>query len=86
MPRYYFHIYENGRLIVPDAEGLELPHVEAARAECSAIIREVLQEEMWSEAFANGRELRICDGMRQTLFVVPFPSLPLETPERDGNR
>src|SRR2546425_1081265 len=45
MPLYFFHL-SFGHLIVPDDEGIELPNRSAARAEASAVIRDLSNPEV----------------------------------------
>ncbi len=40
MPRYFFNLYD-GRKLVPDAEGTELPDDQAARSHAFRVMREL---------------------------------------------
>jgi hypothetical protein len=51
MPRYYFHIVREGRL-VEDSEGMDLPDITAANSEALASARE-----MAIEAFGSTRPI-----------------------------
>ena len=73
MPTYYFHIRDNGDLI-KDPDGLELPDVDAVRAECKRIIASVLQEEQMDDQRSANREFQVEDEAGRTVFVVPFRS------------
>jgi hypothetical protein len=57
MPAYYFHIRDNGTLI-KDPDGLELPDLEAARAECKRLILSILREEQTVEQLLADRQFQ----------------------------
>ena len=67
MPRYYFNI-RDGYDLDEDEEGIELPDIEAARAEALATVEE-LREEL---ADAGDIELEITDEEGNRLLTVPF--------------
>jgi hypothetical protein len=60
MPRYYFNIYEQGRLI-PDEEGAEFPTLKAARVEAEASARELLADALKGHVEVNGKRIEIAD-------------------------
>ena len=60
MPRYYFNIYEQGRLI-PDQEGTEFPTVKAAREEAEASARELLADALRAHKEVDGKRIEIVD-------------------------
>ena len=68
MPRYFFNIRE-GFEVDEDEEGVELPDIEAARAEALATVEE-LREELGSDA--QGIELEIADESGRRLLTIPF--------------
>jgi hypothetical protein len=68
MPRYFFNIRE-GFEVDEDEEGVELPDVEAARAEALATVEE-LRGELGADA--HGIELEITDESGRRLLTVPF--------------
>ena len=73
MPAYYFHIRDNGTLI-RDPDGLELPDLDAVRAECRRVVVSVLQEEKMDDQRSGNREFQIEDETGRIVLVVPFRS------------
>jgi len=67
MPRYYFNI-RDGYDVDEDDEGIELPDIEAARAEALATVEE-LRDQL---ADAGDIELEITDETGRRLMTVPF--------------
>ena len=67
MPRYFFNI-RDGYDVDEDEEGVELPNVEAARAEALATVEE-LRDELRD---AGDIELEITDETGRCLLTVPF--------------
>lgn len=67
MPLYFFNI-RDGHDVDEDDEGVELPDVEAARAEALATVEE-LREELRG---AGNIELEITDETGRRLLTVPF--------------
>jgi hypothetical protein len=70
MPRYYFHVRdENG--FRQDAEGLDLPDIEAARRKALDMACE-----LWSERPPDGahndQTFEIADEAGETVLTVPF--------------
>jgi Domain of unknown function (DUF6894) len=71
MPRFYFHL-KNASQSVPDEDGSELPHAEAAYLyafECA--------QELWGVLLENGNDptaytLEVVDGDGNLLFVLPL--------------
>ena len=71
MKRYFFHVLENGQLII-DEEGLELPGLDAARHEATESVRYIL-----SEAIRSGKRdvpdaFVIADETGQALDTIPL--------------
>ena len=67
MPRFFFNI-RDGHELDEDLEGVELPDVEAARAEALATVEE-LRDELRD---AVGIQLEITDESGRRLLTVPF--------------
>jgi hypothetical protein len=67
MPRYFFNI-RDGYDVDEDEEGIELPDIEAARAEALATVEE-LRDELQD---AGNIELEITDETGRRLLTVPF--------------
>jgi hypothetical protein len=68
MPRYYFNV-RDGRDVDEDEEGVELPDLEAARAEALATVAE-LRDELGPDAARI--ELEITDDAGRRLLTIPF--------------
>jgi enamine deaminase RidA (YjgF/YER057c/UK114 family) len=72
MPRYFRHIRHDGQ-IIQDPEGIDLPDLEAARAEAIQEIRDIL-----AEAVKSGTDDMIDDALVLTdetgrvLTIIPF--------------
>lgn len=70
MPHYFFHV-EDGQSF-PDAEGCQLPDLDAARIEAVRLLGGMLRDE--AETFWQGHDWRMsvtdADGMR--LFTIDF--------------
>jgi hypothetical protein len=67
MPRYFFNI-RDGYDVDEDEEGVELPDLDAAKAEALATVEE-LRDEL---ADAGNIELEITDETGRRLLTVPF--------------
>lgn len=67
MPRYFFNI-RDGHDLDEDDEGVELPDIEAARAEALATVEE-LRDQLTD---AGNIELEITDDTGRRLITVPF--------------
>jgi hypothetical protein len=67
MPRYYFNV-RDGFEVDEDDEGVDLPDVEAARAEAIATVEEIRDE----LGEVSGIELEILDEEGRRLLSVPF--------------
>jgi hypothetical protein len=68
MPRYFFNI-RDGYDVDEDDEGVELPDIEAARAEAIATVKE-LRDELGSDV--GTIELEITDEAGRRVLTVPF--------------
>jgi len=72
MPRYYRHIRQGDQLI-QDPEGIELPDLDAARADALQGIRDII-----AEGIRRGREdwlydaIVLADEAGQGLMTIPF--------------
>jgi len=71
MPAYYFHIRDSDTLI-RDPDGLELPDIDSARAECKNLILSVLREEQIDEEQSANRQFQVEDETGRTVLLVPF--------------
>ena len=69
MPRYFFHVRE-GSTLHRDAEGQELPDVEAARREAINSSREMLSEKLLHGGSLNNRNVEIADETGHVVDVV----------------
>jgi len=67
MPRFFFNI-RDGYDVDEDEEGIELPDLEAARAEAIATVEE-LRDELRD---AGNIELEIVDETGRRLLTIPF--------------
>ncbi len=70
MPRYYFHV-RDGQGLTKDAEGLELPGIDAVRPEA---LKRACQA--WSErppeSGHNEQTFEVADETGRTVLTVPF--------------
>jgi hypothetical protein len=66
MPRFYFHLRDQGHLL-EDPEGTDLPDLHAALDEVLRTERELCAE----PAGFYGLEFEICDGSGRTMLRVP---------------
>ena len=69
MPRYFFHVRE-GSTLSRDAEGQELPDVEAARKEAISTAREILGEKLLHGGSLDNRTIEIADETGHVVDVV----------------
>ncbi|MCT8971050.1 DUF6894 family protein [Microbaculum marinisediminis] len=74
MPRYFFHIRDDG-LLVTDVEGVELPDIPDLEERLLKVAREVLAEEEWKAELTDGRSFEIVNEEGRTILVVPFRNL-----------
>ena len=66
MPRYYFHIYQNGTFI-RDEEGALCPDLETARREAMACATDLASQALTHVASADEICVEICDEEDQVL-------------------
>ena len=66
MPRYYFHI-RDGKELIRDDEGTELPDPEAAHAEALASARDLAMDEIRSHRRVDGRVIEITSEFGDTI-------------------
>jgi hypothetical protein len=71
MPRYYFHIF-NSTSTVEDEEGLELPDLQAARAQAITGIRSVLSTEILTGVFDLRGRIDIADAEGKVVETVRY--------------
>jgi Domain of unknown function (DUF6894) len=87
MPRFYFHL-EDGTQSLPDEDGSELPHAEAAYLyafECA--------QELWGVLLETGNDptayaLEVVDGDGNSVFLLPLTEVleAVRKPRRGGGR
>jgi hypothetical protein len=69
MMRYFFDIRE-GDKFVPDDEGIELPHVEAAQMEAARSLANLVRDKADSQPFSlMAVQVRDSDGLVEAKFV-----------------
>ena len=72
MPRYYFQI-RDGNNLIRDEEGIELPSLEAARAEAILVTREAVRlATLRGERIGMHGVFEITDQSGQTVLTVNF--------------
>ena len=69
MPRFFFHVRDDGRLF-EDPDGGELPDLDAARAEAVAAAREVFTEQVRAGRPPSITQVEIRDGEGRLLDTV----------------
>lgn len=69
MPRYYLHIRCDGESI-PDCEGADFPHIDAARTEAIRSIRSLVCGDVHDGTLYLGLSIEIQDGQGQDLESV----------------
>ena len=74
MKRYFFHVLENGQLII-DEEGLELSDLAAARHEATESARYMLSEAIRSGKHDAPDAFVIADEGGQTLDTIPLATV-----------
>ena len=71
MPRYFFNL-NDGRRIIPDLEGTELPDDDSARVHGCHVVRELARNR---ERTTRSWRLAVCDAQGTPCFELPFASL-----------
>lgn len=71
MPRYFFNL-NDGRKVVPDLEGTELPDDDSARAHAAQVARELARNR---EQETRSWRLAVCDGQGTLRFELLFASM-----------
>jgi len=61
MPRYFFHVRDSDNDISRDAEGQDLPDLDAARTEAISANREMLGERLLHGGRLDHRQIEIAD-------------------------
>ena len=74
MPRYHFHIRENG-ILREDAEGEEFEDIEHATEEAVRAARELLPEKVAAGALIDGQVFEITDELGSIVQKVSFRSV-----------
>jgi hypothetical protein len=73
MPRYYFHIREDRR-VIEDHEGAECPDAKSAVDEAVLAAREMVSDMLACGMTVDGEELLICDEYGRQIANVPIKS------------
>ncbi|SRR6266849_4202193 len=78
MPRYFFNL-NDGRKVIPDLEGTELPDDDSARAHAAQVVRELARNR---EPTTRSWRLAVCDAHGTPCFELPFASMedPISPP------
>ncbi|SRR6266478_5211964 len=71
MPRYFFNL-NDGRKIIPDLEGTELPDDDSARAHAAQVARELTRNR---EQETRSWRLAVCDAQGTLRFELLFASM-----------
>jgi hypothetical protein len=71
MPRYFFNL-NDGRKIIPDLEGTELPDDDSARAHAAQVARELARNR---EQETRSWRLAVCDAQGTLRFELIFASI-----------
>jgi hypothetical protein len=71
MPRYFFNL-NDGRKIIPDLEGTELPDDDSARAHAAQVARELARNR---EQETRSWRLAVCDAQGTARFELAFGSI-----------
>jgi uncharacterized protein DUF6894 len=71
MPRYFFNL-NDGRKIIPDLEGTELPDDDSARAHAAQVARELTRNR---EQETRSWRLAVCDAQGTLHFELLFASM-----------
>lgn len=71
MPRYFFNL-NDGRQIIPDVEGTELPDHDSARAHSRHVVGELARNR---EGTTRSWRLMVCDAQGVLCFELPFASM-----------
>jgi len=71
MPRYFFNL-NDGRKIIPDPEGTELPNDDFARAHAAQVARELARNR---EQETRSWRLAVCDAEGTLRFELTFASM-----------
>jgi hypothetical protein len=71
VPRYFFNL-NDGRRIIPDLEGTELPDDDSARVHGCHVVRELARNR---ERTTRSWRLAVCDDQGTPCFELPFASL-----------
>jgi hypothetical protein len=71
MPRYFFNL-NDGRKVIPDVEGTELPDDDSARAHAAQVARELARNR---EQETRSWRLAVCDAQGTLRFEVLFASV-----------
>ena len=71
MARYFFNI-RDGKTLIEDPDGTDLPNLDAARVEALAAARDILAERLRADQIVDGQRFEIMDEHGTLLDVVKF--------------
>lgn len=71
MPRFFFHLYERGVLIL-DEEGRDFPDLKAAVEQAKVEVRDVLAAEVIRGRLCLGDQIELEEETTGRVFIVPF--------------
>ena len=74
MPRYYFKIRKNDR-VIEDQNGADLPGVKAAYEEATVAAREILAGKVRRGEVVDGDQFEVADDLEKHLFTLPLKSV-----------
>lgn len=74
MSLYFFHV-RDGKNLIRDHDGIELPDFSAALSEARAAMRELAIEALRQARAAHRLEVEINDGSGRTLEVITFDDI-----------
>lgn len=80
MPRYFFHILQQGKVIA-DHEGSEMPNLEWAKSEAVASAKDVARQDIAEGASLQGACIEIHDEQGRVLASVGIHEV-LDNPQR----
>jgi hypothetical protein len=84
VPRYHFNFHDGVQL--PDADGTELPHWQAARLEAIRRAGEILKNDAQSVALGEDWRIEVTDSTGLILFQMTFPVVEAPAMLRDHDR
>ena len=86
VPRYYFHIRDNGDDFVEDPAGVDLSDLDVASDQFRQIVRDVLSEDLWLTDALASRRFEITDEGGRTVLLLPFANIGMRAERRSALR